>query len=69
VDLIKGIGPDLFGPDTSQNGFSLLGIVPKIGLVGDELLVFYFGNLAIVVKDTSSRPPHGSSSLSTVLWS
>jgi hypothetical protein len=69
VDLVKGIRPDFFGPDIFQDEFGLFGIVPKISLVGDEFFVFYFGNLAIVVKDTSSRPPHGSSSLSTVLWS
>jgi hypothetical protein len=69
VDLIKGIGPHLLGPDIFQDGLGLLGIIPKISLMRDEFFVVYFGNLAIVVKDTSSRPPHGSSSLSTVLWS
>jgi hypothetical protein len=35
----------------------------------NPFFVFYLGFFAIVVKDTSSKPPHGLSSLSTVLWS
>jgi hypothetical protein len=33
--VIIGIRPDLFGPDVLQDGFSLLGIVPEIGLMRD----------------------------------
>jgi hypothetical protein len=55
ADFVKGISPDLLGPDVLQNGFGLLGVVPEIRLVRDPLLVFYFSLLAIVVKDTSSR--------------
>jgi hypothetical protein len=69
VDFFKGVSPNLLGPDIFKDGFGLPGVVPKISLVGDEFFVFYFVDLAIVVKDTSSRPPHGSSSLSTAQWS
>jgi hypothetical protein len=55
ADLVEGIGPDFLGPDVLQDGFGLLWVVPEIRLVRDPLLVFYFGLLAIVVKDTSSR--------------
>jgi hypothetical protein len=33
----------------------LAGIVPEIGLLSDEFLIFYFKALTIVVKDTPSR--------------
>jgi len=65
----KSVGPDFLGPYTVKNNFSLLGVIPKIRLMGDAFFVFYFVDLAIVVKDTSSRQPRGPSSLSTVLWS
>jgi hypothetical protein len=54
-DFFKSISPDLLGPDVLENCFGLLGTVPEVRLVRDSLLVFYFGLLAIVVKDTSSR--------------
>jgi len=69
IDLLKGVGPDLFRADVLQNNLSLLRICPKIGLLGDELLIFYFNSLTIVVKDTSSRRSLGPSSLSTCLMS
>jgi hypothetical protein len=55
----KRIGPYLFGADAFQNTFGLAWVVPEIGLVGYGLFVFYFNNLTIVVKDTSSKPTHG----------
>jgi hypothetical protein len=67
--MLKGIRPDLFGPDGLQRGFGLLGIVPEIGLLRDQLFIFYFYALTIVVKDTPSRRSHEPSSLSTVLLS
>jgi hypothetical protein len=67
--VLKRIRPDLFGPDVFQGSFGLLGIIPEIGLLGDQLFIFYFEALTIVVKDTPSRRSHEPSSLSTVLLS
>jgi len=52
-----------------QNGFGLFRIVPEIGLLGNQLFVFYLSDLTIVVKDTSSRRSYEPSSLSTDLMS
>jgi hypothetical protein len=32
--IIKGIGPDLLGPDVFKNYLSLLRVVPELGLLG-----------------------------------
>jgi len=64
VDNFIGIGPDLLGPDVLQDNFRLFGVVPEISLLADSFFVFDFYSLAIVVKDTSSRQPHGPSNLS-----
>jgi hypothetical protein len=66
VYFVKSIGPYFDCPDTFQDRFRLTRIVPKVGLMGDSVLICYFFNLAIVVKDTPSRQPRGPSSLSTV---
>jgi hypothetical protein len=68
-NVLKRIRPDLLGPDVLQGSFGLLGIIPEIGLLRDQLFIFYFKALTIVVKDTSSRRSHEPSSLSTVLLS
>jgi hypothetical protein len=67
VDALVGIGPDFLGAKLFQCSFCLFGIIPEIGLLGNQLFVFYFDDLTIVVKDTSSKPQFWPSSLSTVL--
>jgi len=69
VDLLERIGPDLFGADVFQDYLGLLRVDPKVSLLGDQFLIFYFKSLPIVVKDTSSRRSCGPSSLSTCLMS
>lgn len=58
------VGPDFLRADVLQDDFRLFGVVPKIVLLGDAFFVFDFYFLTIVVKDTSSKPRHGPSSLS-----
>jgi hypothetical protein len=53
--MLEGIRPYFFCTDIFQNYFSLLGVVPEIGLLGYKFFVTYFKALTIVVKDTSSR--------------
>jgi hypothetical protein len=67
--VVVRVRPDFLGANVFENWFRLLGVVPKIRLVRNAFFVFYFGLFAIVVKDTSSKPPHGLSCLSTVRWS
>jgi hypothetical protein len=54
-ELCKTVCPDLFGLDGFHHTFSLLRVVPKAWLRSELFFFFYFFNLAIVVKDTSSR--------------
>jgi len=69
VDTFKGVCPDLFQAEGMKDCFSLFWIIPEIGLLGNKLFVFYFNDLTIVVKDTSSRRSYEPSSLSTDLLS
>ena len=61
-----GVSPYFLCPDVLQDRFGLLGVIPKISLLCNTFFVFDFYALAIVVKDTSSVPQYGLSSLSTV---
>jgi hypothetical protein len=63
------IRPDFLGAQFLKFGFGFFRTVPEIGLLGNEFFVFYFNDLTIVVKDTSSKPLFWPSSLSTVLLS
>ena len=63
------IRPDFLGAYFFQREFGLFGVGPEIGLLCDALFVFNFYFLAIVVKDTSSKPLHGLSDLSIDLSS
>ena len=69
IHALKSIRPDFLLADVVQNGFGLFRIVPEIGLLGNQLFVFYLSDLTIVVKDTSLRRSYEPSSLSTDLLS
>jgi hypothetical protein len=64
VNALVRICPDFYSAEFPKLHLRFLWIVPEIGLLGDLLLVFYFNDLAIVVKDTSSKPMCGLSNLS-----
>jgi hypothetical protein len=61
--FIIGFGPSLDGFDVFQDFFCLFRVVPKTGLPGGFLLLFYLFKLFIDVKDTSLRPRYGRAGL------
>jgi len=49
------VRPKFLGLDFLKNAFSLFGVFPKSGLVGEGFFFLDFLYFNIVVKDTSSR--------------
>jgi hypothetical protein len=71
VEVVNGlfgglvvVGPDLDALQFLERGLGFLGVVPEAGGLALLFQVSYLGFAVIVVKGTSSRPPHGLSGLS-----
>lgn len=63
MQLVIGIGPNLFLVDLLDNAFGLFRVVPEIWVVGLLLFVYYLSLLMIDVKGTPSALPGARSSL------